>query len=436
MTERESRSIKSVIPLLENIGPFNEFPDSYNFEDSVKSLKNAKVLVIGAGGLGCEILKNLALTGFKNIDVIDMDTIDISNLNRQFLFREIDIGKSKAEVAALFIMKRLKDEDLRVTPYFGRIQDKSLDYYKQFDVVICGLDSVEARRWINATLVSMVDEELNNLIPLIDGGTEGFRGQSRVILPGMTSCYECTLDLISPKSTYPVCTIANTPRLPEHCIEWARVLEWSKEFGDLKFDSDNPKHIKWTYDAALRRAKLFNIEGVTQLLTLGVVKNIIPSTASTNAIIASSCCNEAFKLITNSNPILNNYMMYSGDDSIFTYTYSHSKKPNCPVCGNSPKVSNALNWWTLQKFIEEISILLEVQMKQPSLATNNKHLYLRSPQMLEEYTRPNLGKKLSSLIEDGEEVLVTDPSLPISLRLIVHFSGPETEPNDIGSIYN
>lgn len=104
--------------------------------------------------------------------MIDMDTIDVSNLNRQFLFREKDVGSSKAEVAAEFVMKRVKG--VKITPFNGKIQDKDEDYYMQFQLVICGLDSIEARRWINATLIDMVDmENQESLKPLIDGGTEG-----------------------------------------------------------------------------------------------------------------------------------------------------------------------------------------------------------------------------------------------------------------------
>jgi ubiquitin-activating enzyme E1 C len=70
------------------------------------------------------------------------------------------------------VQKRVKG--VNITPYVGKIQDKDEDYYMQFNIVVCGLDSIEARRWINSTLISMVDEDDPlSLKPLVDGGTEG-----------------------------------------------------------------------------------------------------------------------------------------------------------------------------------------------------------------------------------------------------------------------
>jgi ubiquitin-activating enzyme E1 C len=241
----------------------------------------------------------------------------------------------------------------------------------------------------------------------------GFKGQSRVILPTMTSCIECQLDMHAPRAAVPLCTLATIPRQPEHCIEWAHIMAWENEKPFPKLDNDDPEHITWLYRKALARAQEFNITGVTYSLTQGVVKNIIPAIASTNAIIAASCCNEALKLATNSNPTLGmdeNYMMYSGDDSIYTYTFKHERKPDCPVCGNTARDLDINPDWTLQEFIESLSVRAEAQLKKPSIRAEGSSLYMQAPPALEQATRKNLDKKMRDLITDGQEVGITDSS--------------------------
>ncbi|KAL9638354.1 MAG: hypothetical protein Q9164_001604 [Protoblastenia rupestris] len=389
---------------------------------------------------GAEAIKGLESSKVFLGSLMKADTIDVSNLNRQFLFREADVGKSKAEVAAAFVEKRVKG--VKITPYNGKIQDKDEEYYMQFKVVVCGLDSVEARRWINATLIDMVDQDnFESMKPLIDGGTEGepnqdinpsqqianktfqpgFKGQSRVILPTITSCIECQLEMHAPRAAVPLCTLATIPRQPAHCIEWAHIIAWSSERKDIILDTDDPEHINWLYQKALARAQEFNIQGVTYSMTQGVVKNIIPAIASTNAIIAASCCNEAFKIVTSTNPFLSNYMMYSGDEGIYTYTFETEQKPDCPVCGNLAKNITVYPSMTLQEFLDTLGERPEAQLKKPSIRTGTGTLYMRFPQSLEEQTRPNLAKKLGELVTDGEEVGVSDPAFQISFKFRLVF---------------
>ncbi|PIA19225.1 hypothetical protein COEREDRAFT_37834 [Coemansia reversa NRRL 1564] len=384
------------------------------------------VLVIGAGGLGCEILKNLAMTGFKNIHVIDMDTIDISNLNRQFLFRTKDVGKPKAEVAAEFIRQR--SPEISITAHYKRIQDMPEEFYLGLSLIVCGLDSIDARRWINAYIHELADRHgMEGFKPIVDGGTEGLKGNMRVILPKVNACFECGLDIYPPKVTYPICTIANTPRLPEHCIEWASVLEWPRVFPDTKLDGDNVDQINWVVEQASERAASFNISGITFSLAQGVVKNIIPAIASTNAIIAAACTNEAFKIITGSNPYLDNSLLYVGDSGMYFLTYPLFQNDDCIVCGQKEGTIEISSDSTLQQLIEALQEHNTFQLKAPSLTYSSTNLYFQGPPMLEEKTRPNLEKKLCQLFESGSALTVTDPTLPTSLRVIVNFSDFEQQ---------
>lgn len=392
-----------------------------------------KVLVIGAGGLGCEILKDLAMTGFNDIHVIDMDTIDVTNLNRQFLFRQTDVGKHKSEVAAAFINRRCGHLGVKVKHHVGKIQDHDESFYRQFNLIIAGLDNIAARRWMNATLHDMVDKtsgepDPSTIIPLLDGGTEGFKGQARVIVPFMTSCFDCSLDAFPPQVNFPLCTIAETPRLPEHCIEYAVVILWDKHFPGKKINNDSPADMKWIHEQAKERADAFGIPGVTYQLTMGVVKRIIPAIASTNALISAALVGEAIKISTYCGPVLNNYMMYMGQTGVYTHTFEYEKKPDCMVCGGAKLTLKRAPDSTLQELLDALGSNPIYQLSRPSISGTSGIVFIQNPKPIRQQHEYKLKMTLKELAEaeppvlvEGEELLVTDPALPSKLTLKVTF---------------
>jgi len=146
---------------------------------------SCRLLVVGAGALGNEILKNAALLGFANVVVVDLDRIEESNLSRTILYREDDIGTFKAEGAAKAYRSLVPTA--RVQPMVANIvHGCGLGLFEWSDVILAGLDNREARLWVNRSAWKM-----NR--PWIDGAIEGINGVVRAFLPGMPPCYECTL---------------------------------------------------------------------------------------------------------------------------------------------------------------------------------------------------------------------------------------------------
>ncbi|GKV38560.1 hypothetical protein SLEP1_g46457 [Rubroshorea leprosula] len=361
----------------------------------------ARVLVVGAGGLGCELLKDLALSGFRNLDVIDMDRIEVTNLNRQFLFRLEDVGKPKAEVAAKRVMERVAG--VNIVPHFCRIEDKDIEFYSNFNIIALGLDSIEARSYINAVACSFLEYDSDDnpreetIKPMVDGGTEGFKGHARVIVPGVTPCFECTIWLFPPQVKFPLCTLAETPRTAAHCIEYAHLIKWDEVHSGKAFDPDHPEHMKWVYDEAVKRAELFGILGVTYSLTQGVVKNIIPAIASTNAIISAACALETLKIASGCSKTLSNYLTYNGVEGVHSKVTEFVKDKDCLVCG--PGILIELDTSvTLQKFMDMLEENPKLLLSKASITHHGKNLYMQAPPVLEEMTRANLCVPLYELM--------------------------------------
>lgn len=151
-----------------------------------EKLRRARVMVVGAGAIGNEILKNLALLGVGTILVVDMDHIENSNLSRAVLYREKDEGTLKAVTAARQVMTL--NPDVRAIPLTGNIiTDVGTGFFRHVDVVLGGLDNREARLAINQKC-------WKTGTPWIDGAIEVFQGFARVFIPPESACYECTMN--------------------------------------------------------------------------------------------------------------------------------------------------------------------------------------------------------------------------------------------------
>jgi ubiquitin-like 1-activating enzyme E1 B len=212
--------------------------------------------VVGAGGIGCELLKNLVCAGFGSGDtqtdlgasstqddgsrtspasrapgivLIDLDTIDLSNLNRQFLFRKQHIKKPKATVAKETASQF--NPSVNIDARHGDIFDAeyNVDFFQGFDIVFNALDNLKARQHCNRMCMAAD-------VPLIESGTTGFNGQVQAIQKGITECYDCNPKPV--QKSFPICTIRSTPSQPIHCIVWAKSYLFPELFGTSEGDSD------------------------------------------------------------------------------------------------------------------------------------------------------------------------------------------------------
>lgn len=190
-----------------------------------EKLSNVKQFLVGAGAIGCEMLKNWAMIGLAtgpkgSISVTDNDQIEKSNLNRQFLFRSKDVGKAKSECASMAVQAMNPDLKGKIVMMKDRVgQDTehvfNETFWEELDGVTNALDNVDARTYVDRRCVFFHK-------PLLDSGTLGTKGNTQVVLPRQTESYSSSQD--PPEQSFPMCTLRSFPNRIEHTIAWAKDL--------------------------------------------------------------------------------------------------------------------------------------------------------------------------------------------------------------------
>ncbi|MFX0116739.1 MAG: ThiF family adenylyltransferase [Candidatus Hodarchaeota archaeon] len=250
-------------------------------------IRDASCLIAGVGGIGCEVAKNLALLGIGKLILVDNDVVEFSNLNRQLLFTENDVGKSKAETAAAFLTRI--NPDVRVSYFQDKIQAIAHRIFEKVDVIAGCFDNWLARVFLNEMAIA-------NQKPLIDGASEGFFAQMRIILPGKTACLGC-FDPIPPEETLALdipCTLVGRPRRREHC-GWIALYRFTQEFDRMPAESE--KDVVILFERAKEIAKRHGFDPLTHFEIRELLVAHTPSIISVNAIIAGLMSSEITKIL-------------------------------------------------------------------------------------------------------------------------------------------
>jgi ubiquitin-activating enzyme E1 len=225
--------------------------------ENFQKLSNKKVFMIGAGALGCEYLKQFALMGLSCgpeglLTVTDDDTIEISNLNRQFLFRKEHVGESKSKTASKVAQEM--NPDLKVVAHKNRVDPErenifTDEFWDGLDMVVGAVDNVHARMYVDS---KVVQHKLHSF----ESGTLGTKCNSQIMIPHKTQSYGDSQD--PAEESIPLCTLRNYPYLIDHTIEWGRNY-FHTFFGEgsadvLKFVLDPKGYIEQTVKESKQQA--------------------------------------------------------------------------------------------------------------------------------------------------------------------------------------
>ncbi len=382
-----------------------------------KIIEKSTILVVGVGGTGSEVCKNLALMGIGHLILVDSDTIEFSNLNRQMLFREEDIGKLKAEITKLRL-KELFNPNIIIDSYSTLIQDLPQKILEKADVIAGCVDNFLARQYLNSIAI-----ELNK--PFIDSATDGYFGQIRYIKKGKTACLACDNPL-PPDETRTLtapCTLVGKPRIREHCA-WKALYDFNELHNREPSDTSQKDVLELT-KLANQHAEKNNFAQFDKKELLQLILFHVPSLITVNAVISGIQSQEIIKglFLENKSAFLKkerqslnklmkghrfripSYLIYSALTGTVN-TFSLTPDPKCMVCKKSKSSSKRLVKLKVEKQAP-FGIILDKfrSKKQKEYVAFRGNIVLPEEEIIEKLLTDGDRITLSSL-DDTEEIRV------------------------------
>ena len=352
-----------------------------------RRMESATIFIGGVGALGCEVAKNLALMGVGRIILCDYDDIELSNISRQMLFCEKDIGRKKTDVAR----ERLRDMNgsASVETYSQKIQELPGKLFEECDVLVSCLDSFIPRRYLNSVSVSLEKA-------LVDGGMEGLRGVVYVFHPPQTACRECN-PMMAREERKAFCTLLGEAR--------RKALGLTKEGRSVESELDFSEYTKKEQSKK------------------------IPTFMSTTSIIAGIQTQEVVKIIQQiGQPLYGKALFYLGegnDQGILFSTVPLSKNPSCPACSEIAKSERVIESANPAESFESFITRINNRYACPDMLLFKHGMVLFDGEAFssgECESLPALEKTLAELdIQDGDSLVMVTSQRINPVTITVHY---------------
>ncbi|MFX0122899.1 MAG: ThiF family adenylyltransferase [Candidatus Hodarchaeota archaeon] len=384
-------------------------------------IENCVILIAGVGGTGSELAKNLALLGIGNLILVDDDTIEYSNLNRQMLFREEDVGQKKAEIAKERIQEQF-NPDMKIKQYSNKLQNIPQRIFHKADIIAGCVDNFLARQYLNAMAVEL-------RIPLIDSATDGYFGQIQYIKPRITACLACETPP-PPEETRVLtapCTIVGVPRVREHCA-WKALYEFNAKH-ERGPEETSLEDITELTKLANNCANKYSFGHFNEKELLQLILFHVPSLITVNAVTSGIQSQEIVKAIflekkeflkESEQTTLENllkaqrfriphFSVYSALTGTIS-TFDLVPDPNCMVCGQSNVMKHAKRTIAVDRKLPFGSILETIRQEY-----NKDYIGFRGNFLLPEDV------SIQKILSDGDRITLSCTTDDEEIRVQVIF---------------